>query len=120
MKNKVLHMFDKKMDAVTAFRIAAILSFAVVVLVQPQIIALADSAETSGAVNIVTAKFEFLVDLVFGIISSLGLLYTGWGISEWGIAFQSSEGTMQGQALKRIGGGIVMALAPQLAPILLA
>lgn len=120
MKNKVIHMFDKKMDAATAFRIAAILSFAVVVLVQPQIIVLADPAETSEAVNIVTAKFQTLIDLVAGIISSLGMLYTMWGISEWGIAFQSSEGTMQSQALKKIGGGIVMALAPQLAPILLA
>ena len=118
MMNKVLHIFHKEMDAATAFRIAAIFSFAVVVLVYPQIIAIAEP-EAAAAGDVVTAKFQSLIDLLAGIISSLGMLFTMWGISEWGIAFQSSEGTMQAQALKRIAGGIVMALAPQLAPILL-
>lgn len=120
MKNKVLGLFDKKVDAKAAFRVAVILSLAVVVMVYPQIVAFADATGATAPGNVVTTKFQSLIDVVSGVISSLGMLVTMWGISEWGIAFQSSEGTMQAQALKRIGGGIVMSLAPQLAPVLLS
>ena len=53
-------------------------------------------------------------NVVSGIVSSIGSIITLWGISEWGIAFQGSEGTMQANAFKRIGGGFVMAMAPQI------
>ena len=66
------------------------------------------------AANVVTAKFTSLQNLVSGIVSSIGSIITLWGISEWGIAFQGSEGTMQANAFKRIGGGFVMAMAPQI------
>lgn len=64
--------------------------------------------------NVVTAKFNAFQNLLGGIISSIGSIITLWGISEWGIAFQGSEGTMQANAFKRIGGGFVMAMAPQI------
>lgn len=64
--------------------------------------------------NVVTAKFTAFQNLLGGIISSIGSIITLWGISEWGIAFQGSEGTMQANAFKRIGGGFVMAMAPQI------
>lgn len=64
------------------------------------------------AANVVTAKFTAFQNLLGGIISSI--VITLWGISEWGIAFQGSEGTMQANAFKRIGGGFVMAMAPQI------
>lgn len=66
------------------------------------------------AANVVTAKFTAFQNLLAGIISSIGSIITLWGISEWGIAFQGSEGTMQANAFKRIGGGFVMAMAPQI------
>lgn len=66
------------------------------------------------ASNVVTAKFTAFQNLLGGIISSIGSIITLWGISEWGIAFQGSEGTMQANAFKRIGGGFVMAMAPQI------
>ena len=66
------------------------------------------------AANVVTAKFTAFQNLLGGIISSIGSIITLWGISEWGIAFQGSEGTMQANAFKRIGGGFVMAMAPQI------
>lgn len=68
----------------------------------------------TGAANVVTAKFTAFQNLLGGIISSIGSIITLWGISEWGIAFQGSEGTMQANAFKRIGGGFVMAMAPQI------
>lgn len=66
------------------------------------------------AANVVTVKFTAFQNLLGGIISSIGSIITLWGISEWGIAFQGSEGTMQANAFKRIGGGFVMAMAPQI------
>lgn len=66
------------------------------------------------AANVVTAKFTAFQNLLGGIISSIDSIITLWGISEWGIAFQGSEGTMQANAFKRIGGGFVMAMAPQI------
>lgn len=66
------------------------------------------------AANVVTAKFTAFQNLLGGIISSIGSIITLWGISEWGIAFQGSEGTMQANAFKRIGGGFVVAMAPQI------
>ena len=66
------------------------------------------------AANVVTAKFTAFQNLLGGIISSIGSIITLGGISEWGIAFQGSEGTMQANAFKRIGGGFVMAMAPQI------
>ena len=66
------------------------------------------------AANVVTAKFTAFQNLLGGIISSIGSIITLWGISEWGIAFQGSEGTMKANAFKRIGGGFVMAMAPQI------
>lgn len=69
---------------------------------------------TDAAASVVTARFTSLQNLVAGIVSSIGSIITLWGISEWGIAFQGSEGTMQANAFKRIGGGFVMAMAPQI------
>ena len=66
------------------------------------------------AANVVAAKFTSLENLVGGVISSIGSIITLWGIAEWGIAFQGSEGTMQANAFKRIGGGFVMAMEPQI------
>lgn len=72
------------------------------------------SVYATEAANVVTAKFTAFQNLLGGIISSIGSIITLWGISEWGIAFQGSEGTMQANAFKRIGGGFVMAMAPQI------
>lgn len=68
----------------------------------------------ANAAGVVTGKFTAFQDLLGGIISSIGSIITLWGISEWGIAFQGSEGTMQANAFKRIGGGFVMTMAPQI------
>lgn len=70
-------------------------------------------------VGAVTQKFSVLLDLVEGIVSAIGTIVTLWGLSEWGIAFQGSEGTMQAQAFKRICGGMVMVMAPQLLALLI-
>lgn len=64
--------------------------------------------------GVIEAQFATLKNIVTSIISSMGTIITLWGISEWGIAFQGQDGTMQAHAFKRIAGGLVMTLAPQI------
>lgn len=62
----------------------------------------------------ITNGFVSLNDIVKSFVSSIGTLIVLWGLFEWGNAMQSNDGTMQSMAFKRIGGGIVMTLGPQL------
>lgn len=57
-------------------------------------------------------------DIVLAFVSSIGIILCAWGIGEWGISTSSQDGTTQASALKRIGGGIVMALAPQILSVI--
>lgn len=75
----------------------------------------AQASETGTAA--ITGSFNNLIDLVKAIVSSIGALVTLWGIFEYGNAMQSNDGMMQSMGFKRIGGGLVMLLAPQLLTI---
>lgn len=68
--------------------------------------------------SVITSSFKTLYDIVAAVISSLGLIITLWGISEMGMSYQSTDGVMQAQSLKRIGGGLIMIVAPNLLPLL--
>lgn len=106
--NEKLQMLKKKVDSQTVFAMMLFALLLGVTFLTPETAVFAASAD------VVTGKFDSLKDLVSGIVSSIGSIVTLWGISEWGIAFQGSEGTMQANAFKRIGGGFVMAMAPQI------
>lgn len=67
----------------------------------------------SGA-TIIEHGFSNLLDLVKAFVSSIGTIIVLWGLFEWGNAMQSNDGMMQSMAFKRIGGGLVMTLGPQL------
>lgn len=60
-----------------------------------------------------TLKYMFTT-----LISLLGTIYTLWCIGEWGMAWHESQGNVSGQSFKRMFGGIVMIMAPQLLSIL--
>lgn len=70
------------------------------------------------AANPVVTPLKSFYNVVAGIISAVGSLVLLWGFSEWGLAFQSSEGSMQASGFKRITGGFVMVFAPQLVGLL--
>lgn len=70
-------------------------------------------AADSGA-TLVTNSFSTLISIVTALVSSIGSIVLLWGFFEWGTAMQSQEGVMQANAFKRIGGGLVMVIAPQL------
>ena len=72
-------------------------------------------ASDAGAV---TAKFDVLKDIIASIVSSIGIIITLWGIFEVGNSMQTGEGGATSQAMKRVGGGLVMVVAPQLLTLL--
>lgn len=95
-------------------KLAVILVFGMVILYEPALVVNADTTGTEAITN----KFNDLKDIVTAIISGFGLIITLWGISEWGMAFQGQDGMMQAHAFKRIAGGLVMILAPQILSLL--
>lgn len=66
------------------------------------------------AESIINNGFDNLMSIVEAIITAIGTILLLWGLFEWGTAMQSPDGVQQSNAFKRIGGGIVMILAPQL------
>lgn len=100
-------------------KFAFILMFGMVILYEPALLANA-ATDTTAVTNTttVTNKFKILTDIVTAIISSLGMIITLWGISEWGMAFQGNEGSMQAHAFKRVAGGLIMILSPQILKLL--
>lgn len=70
------------------------------------------------AVAVVNSKLTVLVELVTAVASSLGMILTLWGLVEWGISFNDRDPAGQAQAWKRIIGGLIVILAPQLLALL--
>lgn len=101
-------------------KLAVILVFGLVILYEPalDVNAATKAGKDTTDTTVITAKFDDLKDIVTAIISSFGLIITLWGISEWGMAFQGQDGMMQAHAFKRIAGGLVMILAPQILALL--
>lgn len=73
----------------------------------------------SGAGQTITAGIGNLQNIVASFVSAVGSIIVLWGIFEWGNAMQSQDGMMQSQAFKRIGGGIVMTMGPQLLTLII-
>lgn len=67
----------------------------------------------SGA-DVIQNGFATLLDIVKALVSAIGTIVLLWGLFEWGTSLQSPDGVQQSTAFKRIGGGLVMVLAPQL------
>ncbi|MCR5451448.1 MAG: hypothetical protein K6F00_02340 [Lachnospiraceae bacterium] len=104
---KLLQKFRRKRSKQVLGMIT--LSLLYVFLVCPQAV----FASGGGAAS-VTASFNTLKDIVVALVTSVGTIVLLWGFFEWGTSLQSQEGVMQANAFKRIGGGLVMVLAPQL------
>lgn len=76
-------------------------------------------AAEAGA-SVITEKFTTLTDMVTALVSAIGFIMLMWGFFEWGTAMNGPDGgAQQAQAFKRIGGGLIMCLAPQLAKMFL-
>ena len=100
---------SKKLIMYRRFLTACMLSFFVCVLICPEVILASEAAKQE-----VMGKFYTFETFLADIISTLGSIYTLWGISEWGFAWHESNGTMGGQSFKRIFGGVVVTMSPQI------
>lgn len=69
-----------------------------------------DSFATSS--NTVEASLSGFQDILESFVTSVGSMITLWGIFEWGNSMQSNDGMQQSAAFKRIGGGLIMCIAP--------
>lgn len=96
-------------------KFAAIMAvFTLIMLLFPQYAFAEESTAAASGAAIVTQSFKTLQEIVTAIVSSIGSIILLWGFFEWGTSLQSQEGVMQASAFKRIGGGLVMVIAPQL------
>lgn len=68
--------------------------------------------------SIVTEKFEILQDIILSVVTAIGVIIALWGIFELGNAMQKHDGSAMSSAFKRIGGGLIMIVAPKLLPLL--
>lgn len=110
---KITQTGRKKLLKIFTFAFAALLS--ALIFFSPETMALASGAEGGGAAGgTITSGFTNLLDIVKSLVSSIGTIVLLWGFFEWGTSMQSQDGVMQSSAFKRIGGGLVMVLAPQL------
>lgn len=66
------------------------------------------------ASSAVEGKFTGFKDIVVSFVTGIGLIITLWGIFEFGNAMQTQEGGATSQAMKRVGGGLVMIIAPEI------
>ena len=108
MKNTFLFSKKEQTRRILAFMLIASLS-----TVMSFGLATPVFAADTGA-QLVTNSFSTLISIVTALVSSIGSIVLLWGFFEWGTAMQSQEGVMQANAFKRIGGGLVMVIAPQL------
>ena len=65
--------------------------------------------------NVVRSGLTVLYDIIGAFATGFGVIVILWGLVEWGVAMSSQDGTVQAHAIKRIAGGIIIALGAQLA-----
>lgn len=102
----------KQMDYKQMIKTAFMLSFFMAIFT-PELFLASEQAKAE-----FIGKFETFETLFIDLISILGTIYTLWCISEWGLAWHESNGTIGGQSFKRIFGGLVVVLSPQILAIL--
>lgn len=110
MTKQKIKLSETQRKALQFLMIAAFVSIFIVV---PQLTVFAEEGATDGAA-IVTGAFNNLIAIVTAMVSSIGAIILLWAFFEVGVSMQSQEGTMQAMGFKRVGGGLVMTLAPQL------
>ena len=114
MKTQKIKLNETQKKAVQFLILAALGS---VIIFVPQLRVLADDGAQDGAA-IVTGAFSNLTSIITAILSSIGSIILLWAFFEVGVSMQSQEGTMQAMGFKRVGGGLVMTLAPQLVNVI--
>ena len=68
--------------------------------------------------NIITTGFNSLYDVVASIVSNIGQLFFIWGVFEMAASMNTQDGMAQSSAFKRVGGGLIACIAPQIIPLI--
>lgn len=108
---KLLNKFDtKKTKDIGAkiYKVGRLLMYSTMFAMLFEIDALATSSET------VSVSLSGLQGIAESFVSSIGTIITLWGIFEWGNSMQSNDGMQQSSAIKRMGGGLIMCIAPKI------
>lgn len=111
---------SKRADVINKMAAFALIGLVVFVTIYyPQVCAFAADEAAAGA-DLVKNSVGRVYDILAAFVSSVGSIITLWMIFEMGVAVQSQEGTMQANGIKKVGGGLIMVLAPQLLSALTA
>lgn len=106
-------MKNRKVKMCNFVKTAIMLSFLLLIILSPETMLASNNAKAE-----FMSTFASFESLFTDLISTLGTIYTLWCVSEWGLAWHESNGTMGGQSFKRIFGGLVVVLSPQILAIL--
>ena len=68
--------------------------------------------------NIITTGFNSLYQVVASIVSNIGQLFLLWGVFEMAASMNTQDGMAQSSAFKRVGGGPIACIAPQIIPLI--
>ena len=110
MRKKLMKLDRKKL--VTLMTLSLMLSAVFVLQLGFPVLA----AETDGN-TVIKTGFNTIYGLIAAIVSSIGSLYLLWGVFEWAQSMNSQDGA-QSMAFKRIAGGLVAVITPQLIPVI--
>ena len=114
MANMTFDVKEKeKVQMITRIISMAVIGlFVFIVMYYPQTAVFA--ADASEGAQLVSNSIGKVYDMMAAFVSSVGSIIVLWMLFEMGLAVQSQEGTMQANGIKKVGGGLVMVLAPQL------
>lgn len=108
------NMVDNKAEMIRKIIVMAVIGLSVFVMIYyPQMAVFAADEPVTGA-QLVSNSVGKVYDILAAFVSSVGSIIVLWMLFEMGMAVQSQEGTMQANGIKRVGGGLIMVLAPQL------
>lgn len=108
------NMVDNKAEMIRKIIVMAVIGLSVFVIIYyPQMAVFAADDPVTGA-QLVSNSVGKVYDILAAFVSSVGSIIVLWMLFEMGMAVQSQEGTMQANGIKRVGGGLIMVLAPQL------
>lgn len=105
----------KRLKLAKTFFVLGMFAVNVSMMVMP---VMASQASTDGA-SIVKNSISVLFNIIAAFVSAYGGIQILWGVFEWGNATNTQDGMMQAMSVRRIGGGLMQTIAPQIVTALI-
>ena len=71
------------------------------------------------AAQYVKNGMDVIYQLIAACMTGFGSLLLAWGLLEWGLALNSQDGGAQSMAFKRIASGMLVAIGPNVVPLII-